>query len=754
MDTQKQSIVNFDTKSQLAKLIATENIEVQHNKVKTASFDTLNRILTLPLFKQQSGDVYDMLIAHECAHALWTPTDGWAKLKDDNELRSYVNVLEDCRIDRMIQNKYPGVVKNYINGFDILDKQDFFGIKDKDINKDLMLIDKINLFYKSSKRLPIHFSFVDKKWLGKIDNLKSFDDVVNLAKSLLNWQKKQVEEMKKLPDFDLHSISKVYKLGGDEDMDSDDTETSEQSQNTDDKLEDKVSGDYKETEDTGEDKKDTDTVQGSNPEAEVGGGDGVAPDKLKAITNDSYEKQMQNLYDTGENAQKLNYFSLPNAMLDKAVVSNKKFLKDMRSYAAQECKKYPQSMEYFNWLKDAYKKFKNDNKKTVMYLVKEFEMKKSATAYKRATTDKTGVIDPLKLKEYKYSDDIFKKLTILPDAKNHGMMMLLDWSGSMCDTIQQTTEQLMNLVWFCQKVNIPFEVYAFSSEYKIDRYTKNSGEKTFKYKSGNGIMSDVRLICLANSSCKKKELDESLMHLWHMSQCYTDRYSRGFEKGYKGDRYYMPSEYYLGSTPLNEALVVLDKMIPMFKDKHKIEKMSLVTLTDGGANHAFNEKMLMTDKGISGVNMGYNPPVIKVGKKQYTFKNHKDHYRSHNTTGLLLDIIKKSHNISTIGFYVTKRFKQWNITNLMPEGMNWEQRDQWFVKLRTSMNKQRYADVHHLGYDKYFLLNGKKLNVENTDLSNINDKMKASGIKRIFAKSMKNRLQSRTLLNRFIEEVA
>jgi len=754
MDTQKQSIVNFDTKSQLAKLIATENIEVQHNKVKTASFDTLNRILTLPLFKQQSGDVYDMLIAHECAHALWTPTDGWAKLKDDNELRSYVNVLEDCRIDRMIQKKYPGVVKNYINGFDILDKQNFFSIKDKDINKDLMLIDKINLFYKSSKRLPIHFSFVDKKWLGKIDNLKSFDDVVNLAKSLLNWQKKQVEEMKKLPDFDLHSISKIYKLGDDEDMDSDETETSEQSQNTDDKLEDKVSGDYKETEDNGEDKKDTDTVQGSNPEAEVGGGDGVAPDKLKAITNDSYEKQMQNLYDNGEDAQKLNYFSLPNAMLDKAVISNKKFLKDMRSYAAQECKKYSQSMEYFNWLKDAYKKFKNDNKKTVMYLVKEFEMKKSATAYKRATTDKTGIIDPLKLKEYKYSDDIFKKLTILPDAKNHGMMMLLDWSGSMCDTIQQTTEQLMNLVWFCQKVNIPFEVYAFSSEYKIDRYTKNSGERTFKYKSGNGVMSDVRLICLANSSCKKKELDESLMHLWHMSQCYTDRYSRGFETYYKGDRYYMPSEYYLGSTPLNEALVVLDKMIPIFKDKNKIEKMSLITLTDGGANHSFNEKSLMTTKGLQNVNMGYNPPVIKVGKKQFTFKNHKDHYRSHNTTGLLLDIIKRTHNISTIGFYVTKRFKQWNMSNFIPAGLNWEQRDQWFAKFRSLMNKQRYAQVDALGYNRYFTLNGKKMKVENTDLSNINDKMKAGGIKRIFAKSMKNRLQSRTLLNRFIEEVA
>ena len=757
MDTQKHQVVNFDTKSQLAKLIATENIEVQHNKVKTASFDTLNRILTLPLFKQQSGDVYDMLIAHECAHALWTPTDGWAKLKDDNELRSYVNVLEDCRIDRMIQKKYPGVVRNYINGFDILDRQDFFSIKDKDINRDLMLIDKINLFYKSSKRLPINFSFVDKKWLGKIDNLKSFDDVVDLAKLLLNWQKKQVEQMKKLPDFDKHSISKIYKLSDDddmEDMDSDEIQLSEDSKNTDDKLDDKVSDDYKESEDNGEDKKDTDIQKGSNPEAQEGGGSGVAPDKLKAITNDSYEKQMQNLFDNGENAQKLNYFSLPNPMLNKAIVSNKTFLKDMRSYVASECKKYPENMKYFNWLRNEYKQFKNENKKTVMYLVKEFEMKKSATAYKRATTDKTGIIDPLKLKEYRYSDDIFKKLTILPDAKNHGMMMLLDWSGSMCDTIQQTTEQLMNLVWFCQKVNIPFEVYAFSSEYKIEKYAKNQGEETFKYGSGNGIMSDVRLICLANSNCKKKELDESLMHLWHMSQCYTDRYVRYGETKYAGERYHMPTEYYLGSTPLNEALVVLDKMIPMFKEKNKIEKMSLITLTDGGSNHTFSEKKLMGDKGLQTTPMGYNPPVIKVGKKQFTFKNHKTHHGSHNTTGLLLDVIKRTHNITTIGFYVTKRFKQWNLSHMAPEGSNYEQREQWFAKLRSSMNKQRYAQANALGYDRYFLLNGKKLKVENTDLSNIKDDMKAGGIKRIFAKSMKNRLQSRTLLNRFIQEVA
>ena len=52
-----------------------------------------------------------------------------------------------------------------------------------------------------------------------------------------------------------------------------------------------------------------------------------------------------------------------------------------------------------------YNKFKHDSMKTVMYLVKEFEMKKSATAYKRANTSKTGIIDPMLLRNYKFSDD-------------------------------------------------------------------------------------------------------------------------------------------------------------------------------------------------------------------------------------------------------------------------------------------------------------------------------------------------------------
>jgi len=739
MDTQT---INLDSKSILAKLIATENIQVQHNKVKTASFDTKHRVLTLPVFKNQKGDVYDMLIAHECAHALHTPSDGWAKIEDDS-LRSYVNVLEDCRIDRIIQKQYPGVVKNYLNGFDILEKQNFFGTKGKDLNKELMLIDKINLFYKSSKRLPISFSAVDNNWLSKVDALKTFDDVVDLAKLLLNWQKKEVEKLKKLPEFDNHPVANNYNLNDDESEDESNGEESSEN------------GQGQEAEDNGEDKKDSDEQTAVNSEAKEGGGKGVAPGVLVSITNENMESKMSSLHDQEKS---YSYFTLPKVRLNDMIVSNNKFLNDMRKHILDCTKKYPSDLIYYNWLKGAYKDFKNENKKTVMYLVKEFEMKKAATAYKRSSTDKTGTIDPLKLKDYKFSDDIFKRLTILPDAKNHGMMMLLDWSGSMCDSIKQTTEQLMNLVWFCQKVNIPYEVYFFTSEIGESAWSKDrqnkQGDEVFTYKYGDAIMDKCHLVCIANNRMKKTKLDESLMYIWSMALSYHGRYSSHTGTGgrmWEGDNFNCPSDYYLGSTPLNQAIVALNEMIPVFKNKNKIEKMSVITLTDGGANWCFGSTM--GDDNKTDIQHG-STPVIKVGKKSYTTPTDGRFYRSNEYTGLLLDIIRQRHGVSTIGFFVTKKLRTWDMDNYIGDYKDYQDKELKRAKIRSSMTKNRFAQVPQVGYSKYFLLNGKKMAVENTNLNSINDNMKSAGIAKVFKKSMKGRIASRILLNQFIQEVA
>ena len=78
------------------------------------------------------------------------------------------------------------------------------------------------------------------------------------------------------------------------------------------------------------------------------------------------------------------------------------------------------------------------------------------------------------LHTYRFNEDLFKKVTVLPDGKNHGLVFILDWSGSMQYVLQDTLKQLYNLIWFCKKVQIPFEVYAFTSEWnRMELFVEN-----------------------------------------------------------------------------------------------------------------------------------------------------------------------------------------------------------------------------------------------------------------------------------------
>jgi len=748
--------LNTNVKSNLAKLLATENIIVQHNKVKTASFDVKNRILTLPIFKEKSGDVYDMLIAHECSHALYTPYEEWEGITD-GELRSYVNVIEDTRIDKLIQAKYPGVVINYKNGFDILEKKNFFGLYGKDINKDLMIIDKINIRSKSLNRVPFSFTDQDKEWLKKVDSVVTFKDVIDLAKEMLDWQKEQVEEMAKLPNFDELSIVKNYDLGNDDDFDDEyetqssgdfnDDQSDEQNdfnnfgdQKADDEKDAEQNGDTDKVEEEKEDNQGKVSEQYGN-----GAGGDVSKKLLKAVTDQAYEDKKDELLD--EKAKGFVYGNMPEPKLD-AIVGYKEFLSEMQKYRIYQRQYNYDDAKYMSWLKEAFKKFQNENKKTVMYLVKEFEMKKAATAYKRASTDKTGIIDPLKLPNYKFSDDIFKRLTIVPDGKNHGMMMLLDWSGSMSDTLMNTVEQLLNLVEFVRKVNIPFEVYFFTSE---RRYEEK--KSCFEYKDGDWMFEDFNLVNCFSHRMTKKEFELAGMYMYHMAQYYNSNYvyHRDFDADLEMARYNsfgVPGQFYLGNTPLNEALVFCSKLIPMFKSKYDIEKMTFITLTDGGAN-SFRQTIKDSTAGEYGsLRADYDKTsIIEVGKKKLVLGGYGC------LTPKLLKLIK-SYDVNVIGFYILKRVKRWDIEQYI-DAKDYSERARKTDIARKQMTKDKAIAVNKDGYDKYFLLDGKRMQVENFDMNEATVKKgTASELKRIFGKSMANRLVSRVVLNKFIQEVA
>ena len=58
-------LVKHEIKSQLAKLLATEDLIVENKKVDTAEFNVQTRVLTLPRWEKASNNVYDSLDAHE-----------------------------------------------------------------------------------------------------------------------------------------------------------------------------------------------------------------------------------------------------------------------------------------------------------------------------------------------------------------------------------------------------------------------------------------------------------------------------------------------------------------------------------------------------------------------------------------------------------------------------------------------------------------------------------------------------------------
>jgi len=693
----------MNKKSQLAKLLATENITVQENAVATASFDVVNRILTIPIFKeeQKSKHVYDMLVGHEVSHALHTPAESWKDMKNrSDEFRSFVNVLEDVRIDKLIQKKYPGLTDDYLKGFAKMYKDNFFNTKDKDIQNDYALIDKINLYYKSSKTLDIKFSKKEKILVDAADNCKTFDDVLKLAEDILGYCK---EELKKQP-----KLQKIYtpKDNGEKSEDSESTESTE-SKSTDEKVDEWLAKQSKD-----DDKKSNKTANVGNPYG--AGGDTPITSQTNAAFDEAVKKEL-----VDNKANKRHYVTLPKVNLKNMIIPYKKFIRDNMLNDSKE--QHQLYIDGNQKIENQTKQFIKDSSNVVNYLVKEFEMKKSARLYARASQDKTGIIDPLKLHTYKFAEDIFKKITIVPNEKNHGMIFLLDWSGSMQKHLLPTVEQLINLVLFVRKINIPFSVYKFVNNHENDDPVNLPFEQSNQTVEGDQT---TKLVHLYSHKQSKSDFFAVSKYLHRMAKYWCGQYR------YYGDDNYMTSpcpQYYLCSTPLNESLIAMDSIIPKFRQDYKSDKVALVTLTDGGAN-----SMRGSYSGDLYVKLGKNH--VKCGG-----------WGNDSMTNKLLKYLKKKHDIKTIGFYLVSKFRELRWTLYLPY-------DKQQLAQKMFTKDKCIADTQN-GYDVYFYVKADT-NVKNTTFDNTTDSTDKRTLKKMFMSGMKGRIVSRILLQKFIKEVA
>ena len=193
----------------VAKLLAKENIEVQYGNYNTAWFDIQNRTLGLPLWKDMGKDVHDLLVGHEVGHALFTPYEGWHDTPEKLEgcPRSYINVVEDARIEKMIRRAYPGLVGPMSRGYKKLSTEEFFGdISNPDWDQ-IKLIDKINLKAKLNTLIDVPFNTEEATLFNKTMNTETFEEVLEVVKEILVYTQDNTPELIQQPEVDESSSS-------------------------------------------------------------------------------------------------------------------------------------------------------------------------------------------------------------------------------------------------------------------------------------------------------------------------------------------------------------------------------------------------------------------------------------------------------------------------------------------------------------------------------------------------------------------
>jgi len=801
MNKVRNKMINKEAKSYLAKLLATENITVEHRKVETAYFDLGNRLLVVPIWKEMNNDILDMLLAHEIGHALYTPQKEWIDAVESKVApHSYLNIVEDARIEKLIKRKYPGLSQSFIKGYRDLIRNDFFKTKDKNVNE-MLLIDRLNMHFKMSHvESDIEFDGAEElMFVERMSNVESFDDVVVLAADLAEYCKNE-SETKSLDDHDFE-----FGEGGDA-ADADDNGDADESpdngngeghdgEDGDDKSENKSNKSNKPGEDDNEDDEGDSRFGDSNSGDQFSESiDSYAPGDFvpESETDAAWANGQRDLVD--EKCRDNAYYHVHEfTNLSEYVVDYKKvagvFKKSRDNCLYTEgyfMKKYRES---WSSLITDYKQFSKDQSKAVSYMVKEFELKKAATAHSRAMQANSGVVDPLKLHSYKYNDDIFKRLTVTPDGKNHGLMMFIDWSGSMHDKIAPTIKQLMNLTMFCRKVQIPFEVYAFSNNNAYGLYTdKDTGETMGRkrpqpnYKDGDvTIDSSLLLLNFISSKMTAKEYEEGMLNLHFLATTYGyDRY------GYRGRNYDyeaakaeqwkdnlpgVPRGFQLSSTPLNDTIMAAMKMVPAFQKKYNIDKMNTVFLTDGASDGGERIISMSDDdktepdswmtRRVGGdwkfKKMAYNANVIltdRLTKKSLPVGDSRRHL-----TDALLKVLKMRTGCKVLGFFVGEKTSigKGTLNRYFPQedfyGLGFKTYDRKKVNAEFRKNKVLVV-TENTGYDELYLLAGGKMNVVDSGMATPSENAKKGEIKRLFAGSLKNSKTSRVVLNKFIKQVA
>ena len=714
--------VKHEIKSQLAKLLATEDLIVEHKVVETAQFNVQTRVLILPKWDRASNNVYDALVAHEVGHALYTPDRDW--YKEIQIPSTFVNIVEDVRIEKLMKRRYAGLAKCFYTGYNELNDQDFFDVDGKDLT-DFNLADRVNLYFKVGAWNDISFSTNETPIVRLIEDAETFDETLSAAQALYDFCKEELENKQK-EEIDIDSGMDIEGSGNTpNDSGNEENEEGE--------------GDYQTKSQNIEDSEGQ-----SEPQPQSQGGFQNEPQVETADALEDAIKDLTNIHSDRENV----YFELPKLDLKKIVIDNEFIHNNLNaSWMSQQQdwekilkeKKLNLLGDLFDEVDTKFVEFKRNAQKEVNYLVKEFECKKAASSYARATTARTGVLDTVKLHTYKYNEDLFKKVTTLAEGKNHGLVFVLDWSGSMHDVLLDTIKQLYNLLWFCKKVNIPFEVYAFTNDHPPvgDTFHRLAYEK----KEGLALVTETfSMMNLFTSKTNNKELQLQMKSVFRLACAF----SRSIYTQYQ-----VPIGMNLSGTPLNEAIVSLHQILPQFKNNNNVEKVQCVILTDGEASPMMYSKEFnrsYEDEPWMGSNYVSDNCVLRNRKTGYTYSCEGLGRWAEITDLLLKDLRQTFSNTNLIGIRVISNR---DAGQFIRQYTGYE--GDVYEKTMKRWKKERSFTIKNSGYNSYFGLSANAL--ANEDEFEVKEDATKAQIKRAFVKSLKTKKMNKKILGEFVELV-
>ena len=380
-----------------------------------------------------------------------------------------------------------------------------------------------------------------------------------------------------------------------------------------------------------------------------------------------------------------------------------------------------------------YAEFITESYPSIQFLVKEFLLRKKAEGRKKVKLARTGDICTNKMYRYKTSDDIFRKNAIVSNVQSHGLVFFLDWSRSMQTIINDTVKQLIELLLFCKKVNIPYEVYSFTDKYlgsygpMYSRPRKHSSDEI-------SIIQNFNLLNIFSSRMGNNEFIKAAETLIHIT---SDKFVA------------RPPWFNMGNTPLNNTIILSDFILDDFKQRTKVDIVNAIYLTDGASTP------LITD--IRGDD--YIPYILSDEKRNVYLRNRKTNniklmkrnnkmftdLKQIHETEACVDFIKQNSNYRMFGFrLISQRAFYSTFQDLYGDHLE-------ACKARKTFLKEGCFNFEKSNFDAFYFIKECK---KDSSTVVINPDKSVKVIATAFEKNLNSSLSNKIFLKKFIEFIA